>query len=133
MSYSLDTNVVVRLVIGTPEDQYARARTLIDRLEGIGQTALVSDVVIAEACHVLCTVYKVPRLEALEGLRDIFRDRAIRGESAPSVLAHPEAAVGKPGFVDRLILKRARDHHTTLLTFDRTLGALPGTEPLAGA
>ena len=133
MSFSLDTNVVVRLVVGTPEDQYHQARALVDRLEGTGQTALVSDLVIAEAYYVLWNQYKVPRVEALQGLRDIFRDRAIRGESAPSVLANPEAAAANPGFVDRLILKRSRDLHTPLLTFDRTLGALPGTELLSGA
>ncbi len=129
MSIALDTSVVVRLVTGRPEHQAATARTLLERLERIGATALISDVVVAEAFFALRHHYRIPDTLALEQLALVFDDPAVVGESAPAVLAGLPSA-SEPGFVDRLILQHARDRRHGLLTFDRALAALPGADRL---
>ena len=129
MSIALDTSVVVRLVTGRPEHQAATARTLLERLERIGATALISDIVVAEAFFALRHHYRIPDTLALEQLALVFDDPAVVGESAPAVLAGLPSA-SEPGFVDRLILQHARDRRHGLLTFDRALAALPGADRL---
>jgi predicted nucleic acid-binding protein len=131
MNIALDTNVVLRLVTGRPEAQAAIARTFVERLERIGATALVSDLVIAEAFYALRHHYRTPDLIALDQLAALFRDPVLVGESAPAVLA--ELPFGNdPGFVDRLILQQARDRRHQLLTFDRALAAMPDADRLDG-
>jgi predicted nucleic acid-binding protein len=129
MSLALDTNVVLRLVTGRPEPQALVARNLLERLERIGATALISDLVVAEAFFALKHHYRAPSAVALEQLAVLFRDPAVVGESAPAVLA--ELPLGAdPGFVDRLILQHARDRRHRLLTFDQALATLPDAERL---
>jgi predicted nucleic acid-binding protein len=124
VSIALDTNVVLRLVTGRPEHQATAARALLEQLERIGATALVSDLVIAEAFYALRHHYRTPDSVALEQLTLLFEDPAVVGESAPAVLATLPFG-DDPGFVDRLILQHARDRQHRLLTFDRALAALP--------
>jgi predicted nucleic acid-binding protein len=131
--YGLDTNVVLRLLMNDVPEQTNLARAFLDRLEATGQRATISDLVVTEAYYGLRHHLKVPTEAALFMLSQILSDPAITGESAPSVLRDLTRAAAPPGFIDQLLLAHHRDHHTTLLTFDRTLGALPGTELLAGA
>ncbi len=131
MSISLDPSVVVRLVTGRPATQAFAARTLLDRLERIGERAFVSDVVVAEAFYALRHHYRIPDPAILEALASLLQDPTLRGESAPTVLADSRATDSDLGFVDRLILQRALDRRTRLVTFDRALAALPGAELLA--
>lgn len=53
MINGLDTSVVVRLLVGMPEAQYRVARRRLENAHAQGETVLVSDLVIAETCHVL--------------------------------------------------------------------------------
>jgi predicted nucleic acid-binding protein len=133
VKYGLDTNVVLRLLVNDVPEQTTLAREFLDRLEATGQRATISDLVVSEAYHGLRHHLKVPTEAALLMLSQILADPAIKGESAPSVLRDLTEAAARPGFMDQLILAHHRDHRTTLLTFDRTLGALQGAELLAGA
>lgn len=66
---SVDTSVVVRYLVGTPEVQAARAAKLIDDAEmevGVIVVALV------ETAHVLRTQYGVDRAVVLETLIDLL-------------------------------------------------------------
>lgn len=54
---SVDTSVVVRYLVGTPEDQAERATALIQGEREIG----ISLVALAETAHVLRSFYRVPR------------------------------------------------------------------------
>lgn len=133
MKYGLDTNVVLRLLVNDVPEHTSLARAFLDRLEAAGHRATVSDLVVSEAFYGLRHHFQVPTEAALVMLSQILSDPAIKGESAPSVLRDLTKAAARPGFMDQLILAHHRDHRTTLLTFDRTLGALPGAELLDGA
>ena len=133
MKYGLDTNVVLRLLVNDVPDQTMLARAFLDRLEAAGQRATISDLVVSEAFYGLRHHLKVPTEAALLMLSQILSDPAIEGESAPSVLRDLARAAAPPGLIDQLLLAHHRDHRTTLITFDRALGALPGAELLSGA
>ena len=77
----LDTSVVVRYLVGSPADQAARARRLIDSEQTFG----ISSVALIETYHVLATLYSVPRdilVDALTGLLQRENIRTLDAEKA---------------------------------------------------
>jgi len=110
---SVDTSVVVRHLVGTPEALARRATAVI---EGDGVVG-ISVVVLLETAHVLRTQYDVPRsdvLEALIGLitRDnveligfprtaviaaLARARSLPGTAGPGTIVAGYAATRRPG------------------------------------
>lgn len=74
MRMGLDTSVMLRLLLGEPADQAARAVALLDELSRGGHQAVVSDLVVAEAYFALQHHYGVSKRNALLGLRRLFAD-----------------------------------------------------------
>jgi predicted nucleic acid-binding protein len=100
----LDTSVVLRLLLGQPADQAARAVAFLDNLARGGHHAVVSDLVVAETYFALQHHYGVSKQDALLGLRQLFAAGEIRPlGAAAEVLSSDGLASAKPGFVDRLI------------------------------
>jgi len=113
--FGLDTSVVVRLLVGQPEDQAEAARRF---LEDAAEPAMVSDIVVAESYFALRHHYDVPHREAVAALNGLLAGRRIRGTSAARAAL---AAAGRepPGLIDRLIHGGYRDEGAVLVTFDR--------------
>ena len=65
---SVDTSVVVRYLVGTPEGQAERAAELIESDAEIGLSVLV----LAESSHVLRSFYRVPRADVVDRLIDLL-------------------------------------------------------------
>ncbi len=64
---AVDTSVIVRYLVGTPEDQAARANALMDSAETVG----VSVLVLMESAHVLRTLYGVARHDVIDAMLGI--------------------------------------------------------------
>jgi predicted nucleic acid-binding protein len=124
----LDTSVVVRLLVGLPEGQAARAKRRLEEAMDEGETILVTDLAIGEAYHALHHHYEVPKPEARELLR--------RFVSSGVVLLLPETSLqalapsGGAGLMDRLIHARHRAEGAVTLTFERRQSRLEGAEAL---
>ncbi len=71
---SLDTNVLLRIIIRSDESQYAAAKKLI---KVVGAQYAVSDVVLIETAFVLEKGYKLDREEVHMALRGIMSFRQI--------------------------------------------------------
>jgi predicted nucleic-acid-binding protein len=122
---SLDTNVLLRLVIGDAPDQTAAA----ERFTGHG--AWVSVVVLVEAAWVLTTIYGLSRRELAATMERIARHRVLAMERPEAVAAAIESFNRTAGvsFADCLILELARGAgHLPLGTYDRALAKLPDVE-----
>lgn len=125
MKVGLDTTVVVRLLLGQPVEQAARAVAWLDELSRGGHRAVVSDLVVAEAYFALQHHYRVPKADALVGLRRLFAAGEIEPlGAAASVLAMDGLASAKPGFVDRLIHGAYVEVADEMVTFERAAGKL---------
>jgi predicted nucleic-acid-binding protein len=127
----LDTSVVLRLLLGQPTDQAARALAFLDELSRGGHHAVVSDLVAAEAYFALQHHYGVSKQDALMGLRRMFAD----GEIEPlggvaEVLAVDGLASAKPGFVDRLIHGAYALATDKMVTFEKAAGKLKSVRVL---
>ena len=93
----LDTSVIVRYLVGTPEAQARKAAALIESDE----VCAISLVALAEAGHVLRTQYDVSQRDIIDALtaliqREDIRLLGIRTEHVVSALVRARDLPGRP-------------------------------------
>lgn len=125
----IDTCVVLRLLMGLPEDQASRATRFFSDCVRKGVPLLVNDLIIAEVYHALLYFYDVPREKALETLRAFLATPGIQCQgNASDVL---ESYHGKgAGLTDRLIRADLLKHTDRLVSFDKDFCRLPNVHAL---
>ncbi len=134
MNVGLDTSVILRLLTGEPEFQARRALAELESLAGNGATLLVSDLVVSEVYFALQYHYSVPKDEALALLARFLDESYINPLGASAmVLAVPNLATARPGFVDRLIHAEYTSAAGEVLTFEKAAGRLPGLRVLTAS
>jgi predicted nucleic acid-binding protein len=129
MRIGLDTSVVLRLLVGQPQDQAAVARDLLESVRRAGDQVVVDDLVVAEAYFALQRHYGVPKSVALSALRRMFEAGEVLSTGhAASVLSGSHGS--KPGFVDRMIHAAYTKGGGQMATFEKSAGKLPGVKLL---
>lgn len=125
---AVDTNVLVRLLLGDDERQAAAARAL----QRSHAPLYVSHVVLAELACVLTSAYRFRR-DKLAGLFDMLLEADGLVLQEPSIVRAALAAFreSKAAFSDCLILALAENAGAApLATFDDKLAKLSGTRRL---
>ncbi len=114
---SLDTNVVVRLVINDVPDHTAAASALLT-----GRSCYVSDVVVAEAVYTLQRIYGLDRSEITRMLLYIFRTSQVLYNSRLLDAVFEVYEQRKSlSFVDCYAAMEAGNRDHELATFDKRL------------
>ncbi len=125
MSLALDTSVVLRLLVGTPESQAELARRAV---VGASEAVGISDLVIAESFHALRHHYGVPTIDALRALHELLSDGRFRalGRAAEVLqdMLGAHRTTSRAGLVDRLIRAEYREASREMLTFDGDMARL---------
>jgi len=129
----IDTSVVVRYLVGTPEDQASRAAALID---DDGVSIGVSVVALAECAHVLRTQYGIEQRDIVDALIDFVRRENVhvvdaQAELLAAMLVRARSMPGRP-IPDALIVAAlSAAGAAPLATFDRDQGryGVPTREP----
>lgn len=124
---AVDTNVLIRLMVGDDSRQTAVAEAFIDR------GAWVSILALAEAMWVLDTVYKRSPADLISALEMLLNHENLTLQDSDTVATALDLFRARPalGFSDCLMLQLARKAgHLPLGTFDRTLGKAEGTQKL---
>lgn len=124
----IDTNVLVRFLVRDDQKQFERARRLIKREVGNGESVLISHLVLLETEWVLRSRYSLPKSEIVAIFSSLLDTVELQFEDEPSI----ENAVfiwkdSSAGFADCLINAR----HRTLgcratATFDAKASKLAG-------
>lgn len=128
MNAGLDTSVIVRYVVGVPEEQAAAARRLID---AAGEPLAISDLAVGESYHVLRHHYGVPPARAIGVLLAFLREPGVRPTGAAlRVLEGLAGGAGGSGLMDRLLHADYADAGLAFVTFDRAAPRLPGARLL---
>ena len=133
MRIGVDTSVVLRLLVGEPEEQALVAMAALEGWRSDGASIVVSRLVLAETYYALQHHYLVPKAEALRQLRAFVLSPWVAPDDvAGDVLATHRLASAKPGFVDRLIHAEYRHGQSVDLvaTFEKAAGKLEGTRVL---
>ena len=122
---AVDTNVIIRYLVGDDAEQAEAARVL---LEGFTpeEPAFICREVMLEVAWVLERSYHFPRSRVAEALMDLTASDSLRVENSDDVAAaaHFYRRQGS-GFSDLLVLSAAeRAGATPLYTFDRRLARM---------
>lgn len=132
MRVALDTSVVLRILTGEPERSALVAARAVATAAAEGEV-LVSDLVVAECYFALQHHYGFSKEQAVESLRELFRQSPIRALGAAArVLETPRLSSARPGFVDRLIHEESTARADQLWTFERAAATLPAVRVLSG-
>jgi predicted nucleic acid-binding protein len=129
----LDTSVVLRILIGEPEDSARIAEASVCQAIDAGREVLVSDLVVLEAYFALQHHYGISKVATVKNLRALFEADGIapeNGDSIIEVLDSMLSGASKPGLVDRLIHARAAKAQAELYTFEKASRRLPGVKVL---
>jgi predicted nucleic-acid-binding protein len=128
--FAVDTNVVVRVLVGDDPMQQQAALGRLRKIRADGGGALVSAVVLAEVAWVLSSAYGYDRAQIAAALRGLLATPPFVVTPRPAAIAALAAyEKGPADFSDYLIVELARvEGCTKLLTFDRRLLKNPACE-----
>ena len=130
LSASIDTNILLRLILRDDERMFCLAR---DRLTALSQVH-VADQAIIEIVYALGGHYQYTRQEVCAVIQELMTNqyismsRALFEEVLPLYSSHPAVS-----FTDVYLAVYAKvNHQTPLLTFDKKLARqIAGTEELS--
>ena len=122
MVYLLDTNIIIRFLVGDNEEHLAKSTEYFEQIElGSMEVEILSDVLM-EAFFVLTKFYKVPKIEVISDLKTILsfegvvnKDKVILFE-ALSIIENKNI-----DFVDALICAKCKFQNYEKLSFDKDL------------
>ncbi len=123
----VDTNVLVRFLVGDDPDQEDRAAALLAHASADGQRLFVTQIVMCELVWVLGYAYGKSRTEIAPGLEALLRARQLTFEDPDQIRGALERfAAGDGDFADWLIWERSKAAGCDrVLTFDSTLMRCP--------
>ena len=129
---AVDTNVLLRLLVGDDASQAARARRLFDRAAAEEKTIWVSDTVLVELAWTLARAYSRDRADIVKALRSLSSHATVVLESIAAVQDAIDAfEQGRADFADCLLSMKAKlVGCDELATFDRGMKGLPAVRLL---
>lgn len=125
---ALDTNVLVRLLVGDDPAQLDQAARLLRDARNAGDVCLLSDPVLCELEWVLASSYRARRAEILAVLRDLFEQETFVFEDRHVLRqAIDSYQHGRGDLSDYLIGAKAQARGARVTyTFDRALRSTEG-------
>ena len=128
---ALDTNVLVRFLVGDHAHQSRTARELMAGLDDANPGFVCREVVL-ELAWVLERTYGIERPRIADALDGLIASREVEVETADDIASAVAAwRDGGAGLGDRMIVAAARRAGArTLVTFDRAAARIPGAELL---
>ena len=130
LRFGIDTSVLVRLVAGDPQAEFARCvEKLRALIEDDGAEILASNQVIGETYVAAQHHYGVSKAAARAGLSDVLRSGMVAPLNGRAVLTALAARRG-PGLFDRLVAEEYSRAGLEILTLDRKMATLPGSRRL---
>ena len=82
---AIDTNIIVRFLVGDDEQQSQRAYQLFKNAESAKKELFVHLLVILEVVWVLESVYEIEREKIIEALRELMLMPVLRFEQQPAI------------------------------------------------
>jgi predicted nucleic-acid-binding protein len=120
-THLVDTNVLLRFLIGDDPPKAERAFALMKRVEGGGETVKITDEVITETVWTLDSFYRVPRSEIVASLIGLLGFSGIRVSSRDVLLeALQKYGSTSADFVDCFLAARANHDEISVYSFDET-------------
>lgn len=123
--YGIDTSVLVRLLTGVPEADFARSvQGLSALVRDEGAAVVASNQVIGEAYVAVRHHYGVTKADARTGLLHVLRSGLVSPLNGASVL-DAIGSTGGAGLLDRLIADDYTREDLDVVTLDKAMASLP--------
>ncbi len=119
----LDTSVVLRLLVGTPEDQANRALAFLWDCHRSKVIPVICDLVVAEAQYAICHHYGVSKAIAVERLLKLLESGLVRNDGV-ALNALREYTGRGAGLIDRMICLKYQRTTEEVVTFDQQFSRL---------
>ena len=119
MTTLLDTSILIRYLTNDPPHLAEESASIIDSDEAL----LISPVIIAEAAHVLRSVYAVPREAIVDDLIAVLQKANVGVTGLDTPLAYEALLLCRPSgrvsVADAMLWAEARTANLPVYTFDR--------------
>ncbi|GJL57049.1 MAG: hypothetical protein NPIRA02_41810 [Nitrospirales bacterium] len=116
----IDTNVLLRYLIGDDPHHAEKATSLMERVEAGTEDIEIAPMIVAEMIWTLEKFYEVPRNEIAQKLMAIFGFKGVKGpEKTIILIALRSFASTKIDFVDCYLASRAKEQNSLVYTFDK--------------
>lgn len=117
----LDTNIILRYLVGDSDSQYREALSILKKAESGKIKLLIKVVVVAEACFVLESFYKRSLNEIASSMEVLLSQKWIKVEDRKGLLGMWTDYRKKLHFVDSYLLSTSKQNKYKLLTFDKKI------------
>jgi predicted nucleic acid-binding protein len=121
MKYILDTNVLIRFLVGDSPAQKEQAVTWFRQAEKGVLKITVHPIVVAETCYVLESFYKKSRTEIANTMQIFLSQRWLDVVERETLIAIWDPYQEGLHFVDSFLLIVTKQSDKQLLTFDKKL------------
>jgi len=129
MTYGCDTSFLMRILTNHPSPLAAKVITEADKRIKRGDIFEISDLTLSEAYFSLQASYGVSKADALSLLKRMSEATGFTVSAhARDILALPNLAAAKPGFVDRLIHGTYFSEGRTTVACEKSFRKLPIAE-----
>ncbi len=122
MVYLIDTNIIVRFLVGDKKEHFQKAKEFFKKIEEGTIQAILLDMVICEVIYVLDKVYAIERKKILQSIHKLLflkgivnRNKSVLIE-AITILEHK-----KIDFVDALLCVKSKMYDYKIFSFDEKL------------
>jgi predicted nucleic-acid-binding protein len=117
----IDTNVLLRFLIGDDPAKAVRANALMERVERGEEAVDIPDEVLTETVWTLESFYKVPRTEVAQSLTGLLNLSGVHSRQRDVLVqALQDYANSNADFVDCMLAARSRHRRIPVYTFDET-------------
>ena len=117
----VDTNVILRYLVGDNKNQKEEAKRWFKEAKDDKRKLVIKPLVIAEACFVLESFYKKNREEIANVFEVFLSQRWLGVDDREAMLSLWFWYRQKLHFVDSYLLALAKSNHSKLLSFDKKL------------
>ncbi len=121
MVYLIDTNVIIRFLVGDNEEHFKIAVDIFDKIENGQIKAEILEPVLIEAYFVLIKFYKLPKDEVIEDLKKIMALKGIIGDKILLLETLNNLLSKNIDFADALICAKSKLYVYSKLSFDNDL------------
>ena len=118
----IDANVVLRYLLQDDDALFKKASTLLEKVKGGEEAAVIPESVLAECVYVLLKVYKIDRQIISEKLRGLFAYKGIvnpdKKDLVDSIILFGQTQLS---IVDCIACSKSINNGMSLFTFDDDL------------
>lgn len=121
MNELIDTNIILRYLVGDNKDQQKQATQIFKEAERGKRKIIVKVVVIAETCFVLESFYKRSKEEIASSMEIFLSEKWLKVEDRRALLTMWMPYRQNLHFVDCYLLALADTNKQKIITFDKDL------------